>query len=83
MLSRSIYNLNRTLEREFAGGKGVSEALHQSLIDVMCHWHKIAMDLEAELEAYQTAGEAVPPVQPRPARPGKLRLVVDNGGDRS
>ena len=96
MLSRSIYNLNRALEREFADGEGVGEALHRSLIDVMDHWHEMALDMEAELEACQTrqdqmrpsAGEVVDTATRRRFDPQfdgerKLRLVVDNGGDHS
>lgn len=84
MLSRSIYNLNRTLEREFADGKGVSEDLHKSLIDVMSHWHKMALDMELELEGYHAsqdqmaAGEVVPLTQPNNQKTRRLRLVVDN-----
>ena len=89
MLSRSIYNLNRALEREFADGEGVGEALHRSLIDVMDHWHEMALDMEAELEACQTrqdqmrpsAGEVVDTAtrrgmgggDPRPAWPSRGR----------
>jgi len=84
MLSRSIYNLNRTLEREFADGKGVSEGLHKSLIDVMSHWHKMALDMELELEDYHAsqdqmaAGEVVSLTQSNNQKARLLRLVVDN-----
>lgn len=84
MLSRSIYNLNRTLEREFADGKGVSENLHKSLIDVMSHWHKMAIDMELELEDYHAsqdqlaAGEVIPLSKRTRTQGRNLRLVVDN-----
>ncbi|WP_375590175.1 hypothetical protein ABWH89_04920 [Hoeflea alexandrii] len=77
MLSRSIYNLMSMIRQ---GGTSAA-ATGQSLVDVMTHWHTMAIQLESEVEALREgqvkfAGSSA---SRTPAKPGPaLRLVIDN-----
>ena len=77
MLSRSIYNL-MTMMRQ--GGSSTA-ATGQSLIDVMIHWHTMAIQLESENEALREDHAKVAggsSVRSTARSNGSIRLVIDN-----
>ncbi|PHR19272.1 MAG: hypothetical protein COA37_17735 [Hoeflea sp.] len=82
MLSRSIYNL-MTMIRQ--GGTS-AVATGQSLVDVMTHWHKMAIQLESENEALRedhAGGAGRSPVRSTGRSTGSIRLVIDNERSQS
>lgn len=82
MLSRSIYNLMSMIRQ---GGTSAA-ATGQSLVDVMTHWHTMAIQLESEVEALRE-GQARVAGSSATRTAGKtgptLRLVIDNDGGQS
>lgn len=82
MLSRSIYNLMSMIRQ---GGTSAA-ATGQSLVDVMTHWHTMAIQLESEVEALREGQARVAGSSSgrTPATSGPtLRLVIDNEGGQS
>lgn len=82
MLSRSIYNLMSMMRQ----GGTCAAATGQSLVDVMTHWHTMAIQLESEVEALREGQARVGGSMAgrTPAKSGPtLRLVIDNEGGQS
>lgn len=77
MLSRSIYNLMSMIRQ----GGSSAVATGQPLVDVMTHWHTMAIQLESEVEALREgpakfAGGSATRTHTQPGR--MIRLVIDN-----
>jgi len=59
MLSRTMYQLTTTLDREHQKGIPITPVMQTDLIAVLYSWHRMALELEQEVERLQVENAAL------------------------